>query len=71
MHDCCIRVNALLEYFEWTLSNTAGQRAKDVVFLCLFFIYANDLDQLLMLISYLGSIIKGCVPCTQLLRLVQ
>ena len=26
MHDCCIRVNALLEYFELT------QQAKDVVF---------------------------------------
>ena len=36
MHDCCIRVTALLEYCRLHVSNTAGQRAKDVVFLCLF-----------------------------------
>ena len=33
-------------------------------FLCLFFIHASGLGRLLMLISYLGSIIKGRVPRT-------
>jgi len=59
MHDCCIRVTALLEYFK--VSNTAGQKAKGVVFLCLFFIHASGLGRLLIQISYLGSIIKGRV----------
>ena len=35
MHDCCIRVTALLEYFEWT-SSKQHSRAKGVVFLCFF-----------------------------------
>ena len=33
MHDCCIRVTTLLEYFERKqISNTASQRAKGVIF---------------------------------------
>ena len=59
MHDYCIRVTALLECFKFQVNNTAGQRAKDVVFLCLFFNHASGLGRLLMLISYLSSIIKG------------
>jgi len=35
MHDCCIRVTALLEYFEETLSKQHS-RAKGMVSLCLF-----------------------------------
>jgi len=33
-----------------------------MVFLCLFLIHASGLGRLLMLISYLGSIIKGHAP---------
>jgi len=35
MHDCCIRVTALLEYFEWTLSKQHS-RSKGVVFCASF-----------------------------------
>ena len=35
-HDCCIRVTALLEYFEWTFNYTTCQWG--VVFPCLFLI---------------------------------
>ena len=56
MRDCCIRVTALLEYFEWTLSKQHS-RSKGVV----FFNHASGWGRLLMLISYLGSIIKGHV----------
>ena len=59
MNDCCIGVTALLEYFEWTQSNT---RAKGVAFLYLFLNHASGWGQLLMLISYLGSVIEGRVP---------
>ena len=41
MHDCYIRVIALLEYFEWT-SSKQHNRSKGVVFLCLFFIHASS-----------------------------
>ena len=73
MHDCCIRVAALLEYFEWTLSKlhsrSVGQGCSFSV--PVFFIHASDLGRLLMLISFLGSIIKGRVCRTQSLRLVR
>jgi len=55
MHCYCIRVTALLEYFEWTLSKQHS-RSKGKG-LCLFFNHANDWGRLIMLISYLGSII--------------
>jgi len=51
MHDCCIRVTALLEYFESTISKqNSRSRAKGVVN------HASGWGCLLMLISYLGSI---------------
>jgi len=59
VHDCCIRVTALLEYFEWTV----GPR---MWFFCVSFL--SMLVVWVMLISYLGSIIKGHVPRTQSLR---
>ena len=71
MHDCCIKAMALLEYFEWTLSkHHSRSKSKDVVFLCLFFIHASGWGRFLMLISYLGSIIKGRVPNSRSLRLI-
>jgi len=68
MHDCCIRVTALLEYFEYTLSKQHSRSKCQGCgfFLCFFFNHASGL----MLISYLGSIIKGHVPCTRSLQLV-
>ena len=56
MHDCCIRVIALLEYLDWTLSKQHS-KSKGMVFMCLFFNHASGWSQLLMLTSYLGSII--------------
>ena len=33
IHDCCIRMTVLLEYFDGLkVSNAAGQRAKGVIF---------------------------------------
>jgi len=42
---------------------------EDVIF-CALFINASGFGRPLMLISYLGSIIKGCVPHTPSLQLV-
>ena len=61
-------VTALLEYFEWTqVNNTAGQRAW--FFCASFFNHASSWGRLLMLISYLGSIIKGCVPLCSIIMI--
>ena len=63
MHNCCIKVTALLEYFEWTLSKQHSRsKGKGMDFLCLFFNHASGWGRLLMLISYLGLIIKGRDP---------
>jgi len=67
--DCCIRVIALLEYFEWILSKQ-HRRSKgkgcgfSMPFLSMLVVGVK------IVISYLCSIIKGHVPQTQSLRLV-
>ena len=66
MHHCCIRVTALLKYFEWTLSKQHSRsKSKGDGFSVPLLNHASSWGRLLMLISYLGSIIKGRVPRTQ------
>ena len=68
MHDCCIRVTALLEYFEWTLSKQHSRsQGKGCGFSVPPFYHASGWGRLLMLISYL---VKGRIPRTRSLRLV-
>ena len=63
MHDCCIRVTTLLEYFEWTPSKQHSRsRGKGHGFSVPLFNHASGCGRFLMLISYLGSIIKWHVP---------
>jgi len=60
--DCSIRVIALLEYFDWTLNKQHSRsKVKGRGFSVPLFIHASSLGRLLMLISYLCSIIKGRV----------
>ena len=71
MHDYCIRVNALLEYFEWTLSKQHSRsKGKGCGFSVLLFNHASGWGRLLMLISYLDLVIKEHVPHTRSLQLV-
>ena len=56
IHDCCIIVTALLEYFEWTLSKQHS-RSKGKEYYFSVPNHASGWGRLLMLISYLGSII--------------
>jgi len=67
MHDCCIKVTALLEYFKWTLNYTTYQGV--CFFMHFFYILPMPRGlgggRLLVLSGYYGSIIKGCIPHTQ------
>ena len=67
MHNCCIRVTAVLEYFKWTSSYTTH-----LVFRCLFspmLPMSRWWGHLLVLSNYYGLIIKGCIPHTRSLLL--
>jgi len=55
MHDCCIRVTALLEYFEYTPSKQHSRsKSQECDFSVPLFNHASGWGRLLMLISYLG-----------------